>query len=435
MARLKSNISLKKLNEQLDIALESNDEDKILKQIQKIIDIYPKNHFGYIKLIKYKTNNYKKYITDEDLKIVKDSYEMAYKYLPKKEKTPFKKEYDEYLHDIKEVNNLIKIKKNIVSKYFLKELYSNILLSLNINKLSLQSRIQSGYNLVNGIFLLFCLVYNLIYRNAFLIITIPLGIFGVINILSFLDKKNLNQKIIDYDYTNEKKSISEEIKKIDNTINFYEEEKNVSLTKIPASFHNDINGFIINNEEAISKALYKYFYNNNYVALTTMLEENTNLKINDINKIISNYLNKDEKLHSKKKILYVKKINKYNYVVLGLLLLVSIATIIFVLNNRYMYRLYPFLAGVFIGIIKMFIYKIEIQDNIGLNKVFLSITKSVVFSSSLIYDITYMSTLHNASINYMLLKVPLTFFLLFSGLNMVTSYMKYNKLLKKIRKS
>ena len=65
MAKKASSKPLKKLKYELNKCYELNDKDKIIKTILKIIEIYPNNSYGYIKLIEYKTNNFRKYIKDE----------------------------------------------------------------------------------------------------------------------------------------------------------------------------------------------------------------------------------------------------------------------------------------------------------------------------------------------------------------------------------
>ena len=131
--------SLKKLKENLNECLKDNDVTSSLKITETIMNMYPKNIFGYENYIKIKTDNYNKYINDEELKEVKKIYELGYDVCTKNEKISFKKEFDNYLYDIKEVENLKKIKKEIVSKYVISNIFSSALSicnqNLNLSKL------------------------------------------------------------------------------------------------------------------------------------------------------------------------------------------------------------------------------------------------------------------------------------------------------------
>ena len=320
----------------------------------------------------------------------------------------------------------------------MKELYNGIFQSLNIGKLSKNMKIKNVYSLINGLIFIICFAYNLLYRNLFLILTIPLGIFGIVNVLTYFDKRIFSGKRrnnVDFEkLEKERLNLKIEIKKTDDSIFFHTNEKITSLSKIPESFKENLTDLINDNEEDKAKLIFDSFCENNYVILSALLDEYTNLKIEDINNAISNYLRSDIKLNNKSNILYIKKIKPFNYVLMILLIIISIISVFLMIKNNYLYHIKPLVSAILLGLLKTIIYSDYIEEKISIMKIFFKITKTSLFSSSLIYDIIYMSNVNNGNTKYMLLVIPFTFLFLFSGFNMIISYMKYNKLLKKIRK-
>ena len=176
----------------------------------------------------------------------------------------------------------------------MKELYNGIFQSLNIGKLSKNMKIKNVYSLINGLIFIICFAYNLLYRNLFLILTIPLGIFGIVNVLTYFDKRIFSGKRrnnVDFEkLEKERLNLKIEIKKTDDSIFFHTNEKITSLSKIPESFKENLTDLINDNEEDKAKLIFDSFCENNYVILSALLDEYTNLKIEDINNAISNYL-------------------------------------------------------------------------------------------------------------------------------------------------
>ena len=136
------------------------------------------------------------------------------------DKQLIKREFDEYVNDCIEVENLKKIRKDLVSKFFLKSLYNDGILFLNQNINASTSynlngkRITNLYDLIKGIFWLTCLIFNLIHHNQLLIITIPFGIFGLITIYSFFNMNFIKKGNL----RSERKHINKIIKEAKNKI-------------------------------------------------------------------------------------------------------------------------------------------------------------------------------------------------------------------------
>lgn len=194
-----SKSSLKKLKEEINSYIENQDYSKSKEESLKFIQMNPNNSFGYISYIKSSTNNYNKYLDNEALKEVKRIYNDALEVLSKNEKASLKKDFDDYLYDIKETENLNKIKKEIITNEFLKIVNNEYLTFINQNLNTAKTyakdgkRIKNIYDFIRGVFLFACLVYNLIYRNYMLVFTIPFGIFGFINIYSFFEMNFFNK--------------------------------------------------------------------------------------------------------------------------------------------------------------------------------------------------------------------------------------------------
>ena len=145
---------------------------------------------------------------------------------------------------------------------------------------------------IKGLFLLVCLIFNLININYLLFLTIPFGIYGVIIIYSFLSanlfgtdklksEKDHAKKIID-EAMEKIESIKEDIEKNNETINFLLEQKSNTILKIPESFSEDIKDITNQNESEIAKDILNELSNNNISGFTYLIDENTNLSVDDV---------------------------------------------------------------------------------------------------------------------------------------------------------
>ena len=74
------------------------------------------------------------------------------------------------------------------------EFINNILIKIKNYKPN-GKRIQNVYDLINGLFLVSLLIFNLFNINLLLILTIPFGVYGLIIIYNFFDT-NLNKENI-----------------------------------------------------------------------------------------------------------------------------------------------------------------------------------------------------------------------------------------------
>ena len=99
---------LKALKKEAEEAKEKEDYSLFLTLSNIIKDTFPKNYYGYLSFVLAKTNDYKKYLPEDELKEVKKNFEYAYERLKKDEKNKLKREFDEYVNDCFEVENLKK---------------------------------------------------------------------------------------------------------------------------------------------------------------------------------------------------------------------------------------------------------------------------------------------------------------------------------------
>lgn len=447
MKKALKNNNLKKLKN--DFNATDNDEKKVVI-LNKIIKSYPKDVFGYENYIKLKTNNYSKYLKDEQLKDIKNIYDLECSNLDKLNIENLKKEYNDYIYDIKEVNNLVKIKKELVAKKLMNLIFNDNYLMINeyiLNKKSYNdkgTKIKNIYDLINGIFMLVCLIFNIISPNLLLLITIPFGIYGLISVYNFIefsflnkDKNNVKET---YDKDNILKLIKSDLNKNNEMISFLEITKKESISKIPEGFKGDLDDYINDNEEGYAQIIYKAFKDENIPLFTSLLESNTNLTANDIYEKISEYHDLgDDKLKSKKNIsnlnksIYMKNVNYKCYILLLLLLFISISSLIIIIKNFNEVNYYSFIIALIIGIIKMFIYNIDSGKHGSIYETFSDNLISVVFVSSLVYDLIYSYISNDDTFTYLVFQMPISFLIIFSGFVMLISLLKYNHLLKKIK--
>lgn len=456
--------SLKNLKEEAELNFKEENYSLSLPVCEQIKEKYPKNYYGYFGIIKSKTNNYTKFVGEETLKEIKKEFVTLLECLKKNEKEKYELEFNEYLDDLKEVESLRKIRKELTSKFFLKSLYKDFvsLLNQNINAVSLYKldgkKITNIYDLIKGMFLFCCLIFNIINPNYLLFLTIPFGIFGLIIIYSFISMNFLGKKRLssekDYvtkviDESKEKiEELKKEIKKINENINFLNDQKNTTLSKIPETFMGDIKDYISEDEKIIARRIKDELSNNNLPSFTFLVNEETTLNVDDIfskiktnskkeeeselRKFLSDKL--DEKKRSQNKLIVMRKIKPYNYFILGLLLFISICSTIVIINNFYEINLKAFIWACFVGIGSAFIHNVKGGKHDSLTDTFNDNLLSTIFNATLVYDLIYMSITSELKFTYGFLEMPIIFILMFIGLVMLVSFFKYRYLLKKLRK-
>ena len=167
--------SLKKTSELLQ---KNKEYEKLLEVSKEIINLYPKNPYGYRTYIEAVTNNFTKYINIDENN-VKNYYKKYTSILNKED--DFSIKYNEYITDYKEVENLKKIKKELISKFLLKSIYEQKNINIkkeirNSNKFKINGKkISDIYDLIGGIFFIFTFVFNLIHLNYLIVIPLVLG--------------------------------------------------------------------------------------------------------------------------------------------------------------------------------------------------------------------------------------------------------------------
>ncbi len=457
-----SSETFKNLKEEAEVCFKREDYSLSLSFCEKIKEKYPKNPYGYSGIIRSKTNNYKKYVEEEILKEIKKDFEKLFELAKKSEKEKLKKEFEEYVDDCNEVETLKKQKKEITSKEFLKLLYNDGISFINQN-ISIASscnlsgkKIVNTYDLLKGLFLLICLIFNIIHRNYLLIITIPFGIFGIITIYSFFnmnffkrgklisEKKYLEKIILD---ANIKTSdLKKEIDKIDENIEFLRNQKKSTISKIPESFTVQIEDLINDDEEFVASKILENLSSNNIAGFTYLIDENTNLKATDILLKLKPFVKEEdsdlikfinnkllEKKNGQNEVLLMRKVKLYNYIIIGILTIISIFSIIIILNNFYEINFISFVFAIITGVVSTFIYNIKTGKHNSLMDTFNDNLLSCVFNTSLVYNLVYMSITSELKFVYGFIEMPIIFTLIFMGLVGIISLLKYKNLILKLR--
>lgn len=454
--------TLKSLKEETESCFEEANYEKVLYLCEEIKNTYPKNEYGYINYLKSATKNYKSYITNDRLKELKKVYEEAISILKEDKKAKLKQVFDDYVDDCNEVENLKKVKKELISKYLLKNIYNENITYINQNITTIKSydlkgkKIINFYDFIKGVFFLFCLVFNLIYINNFLFITIPFGIFGIITIYTFINSNFLGGKIPKFEkkygikiVEKSKKEIDEiknEIKKIEENITFYDSLKKETMLKIPETFLTDLENQLDDDEDDIAKKIYEELLNNNISSFTYLLSENTFLKPEDIieklrikndqkENEISNFINEKnkQKIKNKNNFMLMKPVSMFNYFVICFLLVISLLSIIVIINNFYEINLTAFIVAIIIGIISMLTYNINSSKHTSLKDVFNNNLLSTIFNTSLIYNLVYDSIYEKLTFRYGFVQMPIIFILIFIGFVASISLLKYKNLINKLR--
>lgn len=454
-------MTLKFLKEEAKKKLDEEDYLSALSLYNEIVNNYPKNKVGYIGVIEATTNHYKKYIPDDEIKKLKETYDKAYELSNDLEKEGLKTNFERYLDDCHEVENLRKVKKDIISNELLIKIYNSIITNINNSissskKYSLSGkRITNIYDLIKGVFLLFCLIYNLIFKNYLLIITIPFGIYGAIVIYSFFNmnfvkrKKLLSEKLI---FKENIKQISikigelkREIENKKSIINSQRLQKKDNLLKIPKDFENHINDIIEDDEEKIASDILESLSSNNVAAFTYLISEKTNLnpdellimldKEKDDTSSLIELLNakRENKKNNQNEILLIKPIKPPNYVMIVVLIILSILSIIIILNNFSELNKKSFIIAVITGIISTLIYNINTGKHSSYSDTFNDSLSLTIFNTTLVYDLIYSSLIKTVNFTYGIIQMPIIFILVFVGFVSLISLFKYKNLINKLR--
>lgn len=453
-------MTLKNLIEKEEELINLKDYENALSTANLIISKFPKNAYGYKSLIRIKTNNFEKYVNQEELKEIKKHYEMAYNLSKKNDKEPFKELFESYLYDLKEVDNLNKIKKEIISKKILKKIDNDALTLINQNLNTISNydisgkKIKNIYDFINGIILFSFFVYNIFNPNFLLIITIPFGIFGLITMYSFIDSnlfsnsKNKKNNEFNDIVKNSKENLSmlkEDIKKNEDMILFYENQKASSISKIPESFKEDILYLASDNEDKETDIIMDSLSKLDIVKFSYLLEnkstlstEEINLKINslkDISDKLTLYVN-DKQLKKKNNIneaLLMKDIKPINIVSLIITLLISITSSIVIFTNFFEVNTRALLISLLIGIITSLIYNVDTGKHKSLSEMFNDNLLSTIFNATIMYDLIYYKLTKELAIVYGFFQIPITLCLILIGYVMFISLLKYKHLLKSLR--
>lgn len=453
-------ITLKSLIEKEEELINSKDYKSALSTANLIVSKFPKNAYGYKSLLKIKTNNFEKYVNQVELKEIKKYYEMAFNLSKKNDKVHLKESFDSYLYDLKEVDNLSKIKKEIISKEILKKIDNDSLTLINQDLNTISSydlsgkKIKNIYDFINGIILISFLIYNIFNPNFLLIITIPFGIFGLITIYSFIDsnlisnRKN-NKSSTFNDMVNISKQnldmLKEDIKKNEDMILFYKNQKLNSISKIPESFKSDISYLTLDNEQMEANLIIDSLTRLDVVKFSYLLESKSSLKTEEINlkinslKDVSNKLTlfiNDKQIKKKSNIneaLLMKDVKPINLVALVITLLISLTSSVVIFTNFFEVNIRALLISLLVGIITSFIYNVDTGKHKSLSEMFSDNLLSTIFNATIMYDLIYYKLYNQLSITYGFLQIPITICLILIGYVMLISLLKYKHLLKHLR--
>ena len=454
--------NLKRLKDEIEQCIKTKNYEKARNLSNKLIELSPKSPYGYEAYMRALTHTYKKYIDDDEkIKKLKDMYDKAYDLSSKAEKKELKIVVDEYLHDIKEVDNLEKIKTELTSKYVLKNMYHNALSSINqrlgnVNYYSKDGkRITSLYDFIRGLFYVFCLIYNLTSFNYLLLLTVPFGIFGIISVISFIEMNFFNKgkykiekqtydKMVEED--NEKiLIIKSEIKKLNEVIEFTKTQKMESINKLPHSFHNSISKIMANDENVKAIHIADLLTTNNTLKLSYEVDKYTNLNTDELTKKFNEltlnvemekFINakKDERKRNGKEAMLMKNIKPSNVVALVIMLLISLSSSIILFNNFYEMNLVAFIIAIVVGILSALSYNIITGKHASISDTFNDNLLSAIFNGVLVYDIIYYKTTSSLTITYGFLQIPITLILVLIGFVYLISFVKYVYLIKRLRK-
>ncbi len=456
----KENIS--SFKNEIEECFNNKDYDKALINSQKMKTKYPKNYYGYYAFIKSKTNDFNKYLKEDELKELKKDFSLALELDKNNNLDDFKTKFNEYLDDYTEVAGLNKIKKELVSTHLLKQLYNYEIAYINqnidiINSYNLSGKkIVNGYDFIKGLFLVACLIFNLIFRNYFLILTVPFGIFGLITIYSFFNTNFIGNDVLKSEKDKVKKMIAKANKKINDlknevlkkneAIKFLNEQKNSCILKIPESFYNSIKQDFLLDEKNEAESILDELLSNNISSFTYLVNEKTNLNIDDVLSQIkpviiekeddlTNFIN--DKVNQKKsnnsKVILMKPIKKHDYVIVIMLLIVSVISIFALVKTFKEIKTLAFILGLITGLLSIFIYNIKTGKHMTFKDALLDNLLSAVFNATLTNDLIYLSFSSKLDFFEGFIKMPFIFTFILIGLVGIITALKYNNLIIKLR--
>lgn len=441
--------TLKSLKEECDSYFSSEKYDESIKLSSKIKSLYPKNYYGYMMFIKSVTHDYKIFVDQEKLKELKKDFDCLCSICKKEDKDTITKEYLEYIEDCKQVDNLEKLKKEIVGKYLLTELNKEEIsiikqnVEANIPTNSDGKRIKNIYDFIKGLFLLLCLIFNLINPNYLMIFTLPFGIYGAITIYKFIDINFIRRKYVIAKKRYAKKLNDEAAKrteKLKKEINHYEktiislnEQKCDLMLRIPASFQENLKNLFDDNENDLALCIIEELKSSNIVNFSLLLNKHSNITIDDINKSVNHFKETVSKDDNTQIVVYMNKISKSNYWLMILFLLISIIFIIILINNLYEFNYVSLIIASTLGMINILIHNINSCKHNSLIDVFNDSIISTVFNASLVYDLIYTSITNELKFAYGFIEIPIVFLLMFIGPVMFVSMLKYKYLQRKTR--
>lgn len=454
--------SSKRLRNEIDVFLEKEDIESAIKVCDEFMDIYPKNIYPYSKKIELLTDNYNKYISNDEFKCIKSIHDKRLEIASKKEIDIISKEFEEYEIDLKEKENLEKTRKELIGNYLQKKLQLNASIYLNniLTKLSNYKpngkQIQNFYDLIKGLFLLFCLIFNLFNINGLLFVTIPFGIYGIIIVYKFFDNnigkisllknENFVYKNLINDCNKTKDEIKDEIVKIDSMIEFNLSQKVSIIGRMPEKFKDELFLLYEDDEESISNKIYNLYINNKIDEFKEMLSNNTFFSYEEfeesINKFTEEYENKvndfidgeiDKKKNNNSKFIVMMPIKPWVIVLLFFLIFISISSFIILINNFYDMNLKAFLIALGVGIISAIIYNINTGKSSSVIDTFNDNLLTTIFNTSLTYDLVYSSITNDLNFVYCVLEIPIIFILVLIGYVMLVSFLKYVNLQRKLR--
>ncbi len=458
----KKSKSLKRYKEELDSLISNNDEDQIIKCLDNIIKDYPNNIYGYNKKIEYITKSYTKYINQDLLRELKQLNDVRINLASKKNKDLISKEFNEYLDDISEANTLEKIKKDIITNVLKKSIINDKLNYLNSVNNNLNTyridgkKILDFYDLIKGIFLTICLIFNIIYNNILLIITIPFGIYGLSIIYNYfttnlttgmlLKKKKDKYSNVRKLVKAKKDALESKLEKVEQSINFNIEQKKSVILRLPKLFKEDLNDLYTDNEGNISNSIKEVYISGNIEKLSDDLNEHTSENIDSFSKFVDEISEFDEEISThignkeserktnQTKLLVMNDIKKWNIVLLIILLVISVLSSIVIAFNFYDLNLKSFIIALIIGIISMCIYNINKGKSTDLLDTFNDNLISTIFNATLTYNLAYSSITKDIKLIYNFIEIPIIFTFILIGFVMLISFLKYNNYKKRLRK-
>ena len=256
------------------------------------------------------------------------------------------------------------------------------------------------------------------------------------NILNWYPFKE-NQKI---------KEIKSEIEKLDENIEILITQKSDTMLKIPEVFLKSLEDITIQNENEVASKIALELNSNNISTFTYLINEETNLNIDDIMKKIkpkvkdendelSRFISNKiiEKKNSQEEIIMMKKVKPASYFIIAVLLVISILSIIVIANNFYELNFVSFIVSSLAGIISMLIYNIKTGKHSSLLDTFNDNLLLTIFNSTLVYDLIYTSITNELKFTYGFIEIPLIFVLMFMGFTGLISLLKYKNLMNKLR--